>query len=139
MPDQHLRLVDVSDIALLAVLERVGDEEGWASSVDVAGELALDALYPARNVGSRLGWLRRYGAVERDGGRWRMTAIGHRLYAAALDGEQLSVLDRLSRDDLLAVTHWLADRMPRVRREAASLIRREFKYGEAQYRFRNEG
>src|SRR5215831_14899866 len=82
----------ISDTELLAIVDDLGDENGWATSSDVRlqlGENIEDADQTKRSgVGPRLGWMVRYGWLEKVGktkpmdSQYRLTAMGH----AILDG-----------------------------------------------------
>jgi hypothetical protein len=60
-----LRLVEMTDRDVLYALADVANEEGWASSTEIAAHIGITAKYPARNVGSRFASLRRFGLLER--------------------------------------------------------------------------
>src|SRR5215469_10043618 len=74
----------ISDTELLGIVDDLADENGWTTTYDIRlqlGERVDDpGLTPGRRsgVGGRLGWMRRYGWVERnDDGAWRLTAMGN--------------------------------------------------------------
>lgn len=123
---------DYSDAELLAVVEDLADENGWASTFSIRHQLGEDPWLPRRGegktsgVGIRLAWLRRYGWVERGpnvkvvsdeadyGWRWstswRLTAMGN----ALLDHPDLSrsverALETLNPAQRLKLTRELAE------------------------------
>jgi len=94
-------LFGVSDTEVLGMVDDLADENGWVTTYGVRqqlGEKPPDRLY---NIGQRLGWMRRFGWLEK-GERtkveswvgpgwewtstWRLTAMGH----AILDNPNLS-------------------------------------------------
>ena len=96
-----LTIFGISDPELLAVVDDLGDENGWTTTYDVRKQLGenVEEVRRRTGVGPRLGWMKRYGWLERspDDGRWRLTAMGH----AILDNPSLSktvenALDRLN-------------------------------------------
>lgn len=90
-----LTLWGISDAELLGVIDDLGDENGWTTTLDVRLQLGEKAPEEATTgtrsgVGPRLSWLLRYGWLEHPGtgdrSMWRLTAIGH----ALLDNPSLS-------------------------------------------------
>lgn len=83
-----LTLLAFNDRDLLFALEEAGDDEGWASSEEVARLVGIEDDYPARSVGSRLSWACRYGWIEkRKAGAttlWRLNDAGVALLHAEL-------------------------------------------------------
>jgi hypothetical protein len=80
----------ISDSELLGVIDDLGDENGWSTTYDIRKQLGEkpEEVKHRTGVGPRLGWMRRYGWVERspETGMWRLTAMGH----AILDNPELS-------------------------------------------------
>lgn len=90
-----MTLFGISDTELLAIVDDLADENGWVTTFGVRLQLGEDVDAPERSgVGIRLGWLRRYGWLERGerervetnderGWRWsqswRLSAMGHAL------------------------------------------------------------
>jgi hypothetical protein len=85
-----LSLWGISDTELLAIVDDLADANGWASTLDVRLQLGDNPEEVGRHTGAgpRLGWMRRYGWLERspETGAWRLTAMGH----AILDHPKLS-------------------------------------------------
>jgi hypothetical protein len=146
---ERLTIDDFSDREFLLVLADVADHDGWALSEDMAER--LDLAHKAI-ASSRLSWLRRWGAVEREherdengvlrytgGGkpiysqRWRLTDAGRSLAYGQLKKGQQNTLERIGDDQLLAVTRWLSER---TRSDGVSgrLSQREWRYGHAKGR-----
>jgi hypothetical protein len=89
-----LTIWGISDFELLGVVDDLADEEGWTYTTEVRLQLgeSLDKGYRS-GVGSRLGWMRRYGWLESKGTgsrsdpkAFRLTTVGHTL----LDNPNLS-------------------------------------------------
>jgi hypothetical protein len=122
----RLTLLDFSDREFLLIVHESADGDGWTDSESV--RLALD-LKERRNASSRLAWLARWGAVEREEARddhgtirtrrngkivytqrWRLTDAGHALAFGSLRAKQQQSLDRIDDTQLLEVTRWLSQR-----------------------------
>src|SRR4051812_28872093 len=106
---ERLTIEDYSDREFLLVLADVADHDGWATSEDMA--VRLDLANKA-TASSRLSWLKRWGAVEKeherdengvlryyaDGKprytqRWRLTPAGAALAQGAIKKGQQATLD----------------------------------------------
>jgi hypothetical protein len=140
MPLDRLRLEDMSDRVVLLVLDDVAEGDGWADSLDVARTLGL----PERRFAStRLSWLQRFGAVEREHERdqsgnlrwhksgkpmftqrWRLTDDGRAIAHGALRKGVQTALDRVDDAQLLVLTRWLVQRP--AGQVARTLTRREW-------------
>jgi hypothetical protein len=146
---EHLTIDDYSDREFLLVLADVADADGWATSEDMAQQLDLANKATAS---SRLSWLKRWGAVEKeherdehgtlryyaDGKprytqRWKMTDAGRAVAYGALKKGQERTLEGIGDEQLLAVTRWLSDRT-RTEGVSARLSQREWRYGHAKGR-----
>ena len=151
MPLDRLTIDDYSDREFLLVLADVADHDGWANSQDIADRLDLANKAIAS---SRLSWLKRWGAVdkehERDESgvlryhangkprytqRWKLTDAGRALAFGALKKNQQQTLDKLGDDQMLVVTRWLSERT-RESGVSARLAQREWRYGHAKERSR---
>lgn len=137
MPDS-LKLTEFEDFELLHLLEQEAGSDGWTTTEDLARELSLDVRYPIRNVGSRLGWLRRYGVLERDedgaAGRYRMTAIGRQLLHGTLTKAQERALAEAGEGRLLAITRAVGGQLTAAGDEASALMHRQWRYSHARRR-----
>lgn len=80
----------ISDTELLAVVDDLADELGWTTTLAVRLQLGEnpEEVGHRSGIGVRLGWMRRYGWLERspDSGEWRLTPVGHSI----LDNPSLS-------------------------------------------------
>ena len=123
-----LTLYDYSDRELLHMMLDEADGQGWISAIDLARALAIDSKHPAQHVGTRLGWMRRYGAVERQSklSMWRPTAMGRALALGDLGSDLATELQKLPSDQLLTLTRTLGNRYRRAGDTAAHLMRREW-------------
>jgi hypothetical protein len=132
-----LRLDDFSDRELLFVVDDAADDEGWASTADVAEALNLASEHPKMNAGIRLGYLRRLGVLERhpDTKLWRLTTLGEHVRGGRLDPAVLAALEGLSDEQVLVATTTLAKHLVAAGPESATLMRREWTHGMAQRRF----
>lgn len=110
-----LRLEDFHDFELLYILEDVIGPDGYATSADVAESIGIEGEHPVSSVGIRLGWMIRYGVVEKDEtrsgpARWRLTRTGdevlhpknlpaaaEKALAALTDGQRVAVTDQVMR------------------------------------------
>ena len=141
---EHLTILDFSDREFLLVLNDVADDQGWSLAADMAAQLDVSNV---RNVSSRLSWLVRFGAVEREQARdhtgsirttrdgktvytqrWRMTEPGRALAFGKIKATQQRTLDNFDDTQLLLVTRWLSERT-RADGVSARLATREWKYG----------
>src|SRR5262252_5863009 len=109
-----MKLLTIGDPEVLGMVDDVSDENGWATVASVQIQMGEDPFKVNRSmVGGRLGWLRRYGWVERgekeryyesdaQDARWRwtqtyrLTAMGHTL----LDNPSLSRAVERAMEDL---------------------------------------
>lgn len=146
MPLDHLRLEDLSDREFLLIVADLIEEsgEGWADSAEIAKRLDLTER---RVASSRLSWLRRWGAVEREHERdesgniryhrngkpmhtqrWRLTGIGHDMATGTLRKQQQQALEGARDGDILALTRLLAERGQSGPETVRHLMRREWRY-----------
>jgi hypothetical protein len=145
MPVEHLTIDDMSDREFLLVMFDQQDADGWTDSEQIARQLDLAER---RIASTRLSWLARWGAVERefkrdDAGhplytrhgklrytqRWQMTARGSALAFGQLKQRQKQSLDNVEDAQLLEVAAWLTTRVRSGDDVARKLIAREWRYG----------
>jgi hypothetical protein len=144
----RLRIEDFSDREfLLIVADVAAEEDGWADSEQVAQRMDLSTR---RLASSRLSWLRRYGAVEREHvrdehgniryhrngkpmhtQRWRLTTAGQMVAFGKLRKADETALGRLRDEQMLLVTRWLAERTAGDG-TVGKLVSREWRYGQAR-------
>ena len=144
---EHLRITDYSDREFLLVMNDVAEGDGWADSEAVAQRLDLTER---RIASSRLSWLARYGAVEREHvrdeagniryhrngkpmhtQRWRLTEVGRSVAFGKLRRSAETALEKIDDGQLLLLTRWLNERT--VGDDTyGKLVQREWRYGQAQ-------
>ena len=140
----HLRLQELSDRELLLVLADVADSGGYAEAIDMGEQLGISEEHRLRVITSRLTWLKRWGAVEREGAdqvekrrvkgeprpraRWRMTPMGFDLAMGQLRKSQEEALEKAKDGDMLLLTRLLAERQRTSGITVANLMRREYTY-----------
>jgi hypothetical protein len=149
MPLERLTIDDYSDRELLLVLEDVADGDGWADAQDVADRLDLAQR---RIASSRLSWLKRFGAVEREHERdehgvlrytgtgkpihtqrWRLTQAGKTLAHGRLRKKDETALGGMGDEQMLLVTRWLSQRTLDDG-TTSKLVQREWRFGHAKQR-----
>lgn len=159
-PKARLTLVDFSDRDLLGLLIDALDPDGWASSEAISNLPGLKFLReghprPVQCVGSRLGWLWRYGAIEREQmrdehgtkvyiagdksrpkltQRWRLTPLGEAMVKGSLTKAQQAQLEGMGMDKMLSVTRWLGRSAIHAPDLARTLTIREFRYSTSDRR-----
>jgi hypothetical protein len=146
---ERLRLEDYSDRELLLAIHDAVDDEGWVDALELATRLGIVGEYPRRTVASRLSWLQRWGAVEReherdeagnirymrDGRvrytqRWGLTKVGATLALGQLRKGDATALERLQDEHLILVTRWMQERAHRNNTTMAKLVDREWRRAE---------
>lgn len=144
---ERLTIEDFSDREFLLVMIDSADEEGWTTSASVTQHLDLRGT---RLAGSRMAWLARYEAVEREHARdengairyhrngkvmhtqrWRLTDLGWAIAQGKLRKSDQGALDRLGDGQMLLVTRWLSERTTATS-GLAKLVQREWRYGHAR-------
>jgi hypothetical protein len=127
---ESLRLADMSDREVLLIVHDLQDSEGWVDSLDMADRMGMKHDRRRSTVASRLAWLRRYGAMEREflwdensnpivnrkgehrmGQRWRLTAIGEVIALGKLKAAQEKAVSELDDSQFLLLTRALAGRV----------------------------
>lgn len=129
-----LTLDDFSDFDLLGALDEAADDEGWATSAEVARQIGIDHENPNSCVGSRFGWLNRYGLMEeeetKDGKtKWRLNPTGQALIypTKKMPAAVQRALETLDESQLIEMTDTVADRLGYQSRQAAHLARRAWR------------
>lgn len=143
----HLRLEDLSDREVLLLMLDLADGEGYVDPMDLADRLDIVGDHPRRVVTSRLAWLKRWGAVEKEFAtdehgnvlrhrsgekrttqRYRLTAIGWDMASGQLRAAQEKALAGMDDGQMLLVTQWLTRRARESGTTVATLVRREWTY-----------
>ena len=123
-------LFDFRDFDLMAKMREEGDAEGWLETELLARAIGLGDER-LRNVGIRLGWMRRYGMVERDEerGMWRLSDGGERVVTARVRAATVRELEALPNEALITSMSSIVQRYRLVDAMTATMLRREFMYG----------
>lgn len=126
----HASLYDFRDVDVMFKLAEEGDDEGWIETEYLALALGFNGDH-RRNVGIRLGWMRRYGMVERDDqrGLWRLSPGGQRVVQARLRAATARELEALPEEALVEAMSSVVQRYRFVDQMTANLLRREFMFG----------
>ena len=141
---EQLRLFDLSDRELISIVDDVRGEDGWSARTDVAAAIfpfvrsapeTDRAKHAERCVAIRLGWMRRFGVLERnpdDGStlsRWRLTEDGRALRMGTLTRGLATTLHGLNEFALMAAMGALSERYLEAGDVPANMMRREWLYG----------
>lgn len=144
---EHLTILDFSDREFLNIVMDVADGDGWAESVDVAERLDMA---DKRSASSRLAWMKRYGAVEREHERdeqgrllysgdkprytqrWRLTEVGLTIATGKLSKSQERALEGMNDGAVFMTTRFLAKRAAEDS-GGAKLFMREWRHGVGRY------
>jgi hypothetical protein len=138
---RSLRNEDFSDRELLHILNDLADNEGWATTEEIADALHISPpgrvtkdyreKYGKHCVATRYSWMVRYGWVERDPSRtkWRLTEIGEELMAGNLNKRIEDAISQLSSGDRILVMRRMTEAFRIDREEAATMLRREWLHG----------
>lgn len=145
-----LTIEDMSDREFLLVVIDQEEADGWADSLAVAKALGFEKR---RFAATRLSWLQRFGAVEREHERdehgnirwhksgkpmhtqrWRLTEVGDALAYGTLDKRQQDRLNQFSDDQMLYITQWLTQRARAANPTVTKLMAREWRYGGSSLR-----
>ena len=136
-PGLDATLFGISDTEILGIVDDLADADGWTSTMDVRLQLGedIEAVGRRSGIGGRLGWMRRFGYLEREPGsysnpnrRWRLTAFGH----AILDNADLSrtletALEKLNPAQRIKLTRRVAEAGVNSPDEIRNALRREWR------------
>lgn len=131
VPRFDASLWGISDVELLGVVDDLADENGWTTTMDVRTQLGENPEEVGRHsgIGGRLGWMRRFGWVERnpETGEWRLTAMG----IALLENPELNrnvenALAKLNPAQRLRLTRELSEAGHRAPTELRNALRRQW-------------
>lgn len=131
-PLESLTIRDMSDREVLLIVHDLStvDADRWVDALDVAERLGMKHERRRSTAASRLAWLRRYGAVEREflwdenqnpilnrkgehrmGQRWRLTPIGEAVALGKLTRAQEKAIENMNDSQFLLLTRALAGRV----------------------------
>ena len=126
-----LTIWGISDTELLAIVDDLSDENGWAHTYAVRVQLGEDPEETGHRsgVGPRLSWMKRYGWLEKGeaSNEWRLTAMGHQI----LDNPNLSravenALAKLSPAQRVRLTREIAEGGQGAPMEVRTALRRQW-------------
>lgn len=148
MAIEHLTILDYSDREFLLICRDVADGDGWFESQAVADHMELKSK---RLASSRLSWLRRYEAVEkelerdhtgairahRDGKirttqRWRLTPLGEAMALGRLRKRDETTLNGMDAGQMLLAVRFISQQS-RNDTSAGRLLQREWRFGHGKY------
>jgi hypothetical protein len=126
---KHLTLYDYRDLDLMLKLEEIGNDEGWASTHDLASSLGMDD--DARAVGGRCGWMRRFGIFDYDEKTklWRLSAGGQRVSQAKIRAAAEKAVANIPDESMIEVMAHVTSRYRQGDALMATMLRREFQFG----------
>jgi hypothetical protein len=104
-------------------------ESGPIPSKELAGELGADEY--GSHLGRRLGWMRRYGMLDRDPKTklWSLTEGGSRVIYARKRARLMAELEELPAEELIEVMAAITARYRLGDPMTAVMLRREFVFG----------
>lgn len=124
-----LTLYDFRDIDLMLKLDEIGNDEGWATSQEIAEAIGVGD--EARFVSTRASWMRRYGMFDFDENTrmWRLSAGGQRVTRAKLRAAASKQIETVPDESLVEVMAHVTSRYRHGDPMTATMLRREFLYG----------
>jgi hypothetical protein len=141
---EHLTITDYSDREFLLICKDVAEGDGWFEAVAVAERVGVAKT---RIASSRLAWLRRYGAVEREierdeagniratrGGkvrytqRWKLSPLGEAIALGRLRKRDEQALSSMDEGQMLMAVRYISQQS-RDATGAGKLMQREWRYG----------
>lgn len=125
---KHASLYDFRDLDLMLTIEERADEDGWASTADLASSSGFgDNLLP---LSRRLAWMRKYGMLEfhSKDHAWRLTDGGIRVVTAKTKAAHTAI-ERVPDEALIEVMADVTARYWRGSEMVATMLRREFMFG----------
>ena len=127
---RHATVRDFRDMELMFKLRDEANDDGWADTEALAVAMGFDED-GRRNVGIRLGWMKRYGMLQRDeqSGLWRLSNGGERVVEARVRASTARQLEALDDEAMVEVMANVTSRYRFADPMTAALLRREFEFG----------
>lgn len=144
MAIEHLTILDFSDREFLLICRDVAEDEGWFESQAVADQLGLKSK---RLASSRLSWLRRFGAVDREierdhtgaikatragrvvhTQRWQLTPLGEAIAEGRLRKKDEQALQSMDEGQMLLAIRWFSQQS-KTEGGAGRMLQREWRHG----------
>lgn len=133
-------VLSLSDREFLHLVNDATNEEGWASTGDIAEVIGLPVDNPRANVGSRCGHMLKFGMLNKSETRtedgqtlWGLTPLGEQFMNGTLRKNVSEMMERVQGGALLEVINMAARRM-----NASPYVRiagqREFRHANHRYR-----
>ena len=121
-------LYDIRDLDLMLKIEADADPEGWVEATGLAESFGFEH---ARDISSRLSWMRRYGMLEFDQQKhlWRLSPGGLRVSRARVRAGAARTIEALPDEAMIEVMANVTTRYWRGDPMTAHMLRREFLYG----------
>lgn len=126
---RHATLYDFRDLDLMLKIEAEADPEGWIETAALAASLGF--AEDIRPIGTRLGWMKHFGMLDRhkDQPAWRVTDGGLRVIQARLKAAQSRTIEQLPDEAMIEVMANVTSRYHHASPMTATMLRREFLYG----------
>lgn len=132
MPLKSLKLEEMSDRELLWVVHDLQGEDGARTSA-IAAKLGIVHKYPVQCVGTRLGYMRSKGLVDREflfnESHYTVTAAGEQVMKGKLTTSQTNMINRLSEGDMIMLMRHVTGRYGLMDTPMATVMRREWQRG----------
>jgi len=124
-------LYDFRDLDLMLKIADEADDEGWVETRALAEALGVEEGEKVHGVGVRLGWMRKFGMLERDDERqlWRLSAGGDRVTRARLRAAATKQIESVPDEALVDVMAHVTARYRLGDPVMATMLRREFRFG----------
>lgn len=124
-----LKLSEFSDRELLHRVAELGDNEGWVTTKQFAEAVRVSHPNATQCVGTRFGWMRRFGILEKSRDRWRLTPVGEAVRVARLSPSTLDALETLTPTEGMEAMSVFGELFSAVReRPEGTLIRRAWRH-----------
>jgi hypothetical protein len=116
-----------SDRELIHLFADLRGSNGHVTVAEIVQRLGMpEERGSTTSVSVRLGWMRRYGVVERGELGWKLTEAGEAVLRARKPVRLVSQVDHASDGQLLEATHALAVRRQQAGESFKTLSRREW-------------
>lgn len=119
---------DFTDRELLHLLLDYTNGSGGLTTFELVERLHLSGENTLSQAGSRLGWLKRYGMVDRSEGRWYVTADAEQMVRARLNAAKERALATLTDREALTALTFLTPTYMGMSETRGHLLRREWAY-----------
>jgi hypothetical protein len=126
-------LLEMRDLDLMHRLGDLGGEDEWVPTLILAEALGLPEN--VTGVGVRLGWMRRYGMLERRAeakhrqALWRLSEGGQRVIQARSKAANIFDIERLPEEEMVEAMAAVTARYRHADPMLATMLRREFVFG----------